>query len=187
MGGRDVSVLPPELRQAMIAQLMEIFENPGFPPELLAALQNQARTTGATRERERLLQRSGQFNAQGLFGSGPQVRSLEGIQREESESLLNSMNQIGFANANAAIQQIQNAFQGTGILGNIGLGEEQLGSNEQLRALQLAISRELGLGDLGLRGEMFGFERAIQELLLNLNLLQNFQGTEGTTQVPFPF
>ncbi len=176
---RDVNALPDELRSAMIAQLMEIFESPGFPPELLQGLQNQARTASATRERERLLRRSGEFNARGLFGSGPQVRALEDIEMEESEDLLNAMNQIGFANAQAAIQQIQNALQGTGMLGQLGLGEEQLASNELLRALQLSIGRELGLGDLGLREQQFGLERAIQELLMNLNLLSGFTGTGG--------
>lgn len=84
--------------------------------------------------------------------------------------------------------QLQQAGQqGLLNLGNLNLATESTSINEALArqgldldALQLAISRELGLGDLSLGQDTLELERQLQELLQNLLLQQNFFASEPT-------
>jgi len=132
--------------------------NPGFGEELLQRLMNQASTTGSLRERDRITRRGGDFAASGLFGSGLQGRAIQDIEAQESQALHGAQTEIGVADAEMAIQSISQALQ----------------------ALQIATSRELGMGNLqlgqgGLRVDEAGLalQAALQEWIQNMWLLQN--------------
>ena len=149
----------------------------GLPEDVLANLYNQADATSKGRERDRLLRRGGDFAASGLFGSGVQNRALQDIEAQESDALLGAKNDIGYANAQAAVQQVNQLLQALGMASGreLGLGQLNLGyGNLGLGYDQLALSRELGLGNLELgRGDL-ALQAAIQEWLINSGLWGRF-------------
>jgi len=154
----------------------------GFDQEVLDNLYNQADSTSKLRERDRLLRRGDDFAASGLFGSqgqgsGVKNRAMQDIEKQESNALQSANTDIGYANAQAAVQQVNqllNALQmATGRelgLGNLDLGYGNLGLGYD----QLAVSKELGLGNLDLgRGDL-ALQTALQEWLINSGLWSLF-------------
>lgn len=229
---REIKTLPPELLAALQASFQkllgtnpdallnqdlvsqaqntinQLLESPGLPEEVLRNAQNRVREGLATRERS-LLQRRGDLAAsRNAFGSGPQVRALEGIERDVSQELANQLTNISLEDARAAeraralglqssqglnnlllqAQQVAGGLQSAGQQGVLGLGNLNLASQStaiqealqrqglDLKALQLAISRELGLADVDIRQSQLELQRQLEEFMRNLFLQSNFFG-----------
>ena len=147
-----------------LRELIEgLMENPGFDPEILARMHSQAESGSKVRERDRVTRRGEDFAARGLFGSGLQGRSIQGIEAQESEALLGSKNQIEFANAQAAVQSISQAIEAI-----------NSGINQQLGNKGLNIQRMLGLGNLDLGRSQLGLQASLQEWMQNMMMMQNY-------------
>jgi hypothetical protein len=174
-GHREVDPLG-RLRSPFEDALLALLENPGMDPELLEGMRNNVRGASKNRERDRLLRRADDFNSRGIFSSGLTEEGLRDIEQDESTALLGSLNQIDYQNAMYTLQSLDRAFQGTLGLGNLNLAAEGLGSSEFLESLRLAISRELGLGDLALGQGRLDLDRQIQELMANLDITRLFGG-----------
>lgn len=194
------------LRPQFESQIQSLLGSQGFAPDLLLALENRVRSNLKGRENEELQRRGDIFAGRNQFGSGPQVRSLEEVERGTRESLAESFTNIGLESARAGEQSRALGFQGLNALGQIGLGEETLESNDFFRGAQTgaqgllglgglnlqgeniasqemrdlirsSIARELGLEDIDLRRDDLELQRQVQQLLINLEILSNFFGT----------
>lgn len=149
----------------------------GLPENVLANLYNQAATTGKNRERDRLMRRGDESAAAGLFGSGLNNRAMQDIEQQESGALQSAKTDIGYANAQAAVQQINQLLSALQMatgrelgLGNLDLGYGNLGLGYD----QLDLSRELGQGNLTLGQANLALQAAMQEWLQNIGIFGMF-------------
>lgn len=141
--------------QELIDRLMD---SPGFAPDVLDAMRNQARNQAKLTERDQIFRRGDEFAARGLFGSGLSRQAIQGIEQATGNALSSSMTNIDIANAQAQNQNWRAA----------------------IGAISAAIQRELGLGQLdlgqqglGLNWTQLGLDQAFREWLQNMWLAQN--------------
>jgi len=181
-GGFELPEFPsvdPAVIAGLTNSILELLENPGFPEEILQGARNRARGEGKNATRDAILRRGDDFSARGLFGSGLQTRDIERIETQGRRSIQDALAQIDFANAQQSLGSISTAFQGVNTLNSLGATE----FGGVLDALQLALSRDLGLRGLDLQELQLLSNNALQELLNSL-LLGQFPGFGGSTSTP---
>lgn len=194
--GEPADFLDPELLAQFEGVLARLFESPGFDPALLEQSRNQARGQGSRDLRDRTLRRSEDFAASNIFGSGLQNRDLERIENNQSQITANNLLGIDLENMQAAQRSIDQAISGTTALGGLNQQAQALALQEALGrsgigldALGIGVGRELGLEGLSLDRLRLEMERAIQELLLNLQfgaVGPSGSGSGGPNTGPFP-
>ena len=183
----ESSFIPDDVFGASIDRILQMLQHPGFPADVLADLQTGLRENSATRERSRLLRRSGDFAARGIFGSGVSTRDLERIETEEGASLRGEQRQLGLENARAALQSIQQALAGALGIGQLNFGERELEVREALQRAGLDLQRDLGFGQLDLGQGRLDLDRdsmAANLALQQIMLLLNQGGTFGGLNLP---
>ena len=184
----------------MKARLMDMFENPGMPTEILEDSRRQLMATNKNAMRDQLLRRAGQGSAKSLFDSGITQQGLAGIEAAGLDQLAGALTNLDLNNAQMANQSLGIAFGGANniananlrnkeaniqrMLGlkNIDLGYAGLDVEKSLGWGNINLQRQLGLGDLdirrgslGLQEQQLAQDRAMQEFLMNLQL-QGYYG-----------
>ena len=133
-----------------------LMDQPGFDPELLRSMRTQAKETVASGERNKLLRRGSGGAAKGMFGSGVEGQAVRGIEEEAGRMLTGALNQIDLSNAQAAQRSI----------------------DQVLNAIQLKISREIGLGNLSVAQGRLALDAAIQQILIQLEIWKNWYANQ---------
>jgi hypothetical protein len=156
--------------KAMAKSIQDTFANPGMDPEVLANMKNTASSAAKGREKTLLDRHANSMAGRGLFRSGITREGQLDIGSEVSEQLLDALNKIDMQNAQIAESALSRAFQGASSLGSL-----------DMQRMQNMISRGLGLGNLRLQELKINMQRAMQELMANLQI-QQYPGIADPTQ-----
>jgi hypothetical protein len=142
----------------------------GIPDDLFEEFRNRFTTESKLRERDRLLREEDVFASRNFARSGPKDLALFNVADSESEFRSNSLAELMGLDAQLSAQQRAAALSAVLGIGQLGLGAGNLG----LDTAQFRLAELLGQGNLDLGFLQFELERALQELLINLQLRQDF-------------
>ncbi len=185
---RDIDALPPGILDPFMEMLQDIMANPGFDEDILSGARVNIRENNAQNLRDAQLRRADEFAGRNLYGSGPQVRAIEDVERQVRGEEARQLTGLDLANAQAGLTSVNSAISGVNSLGGLNLGAEQLSIQEALgrqggllSLLSTASGRDLGLAGLDLEAQRLAMERAIQELMFRLQMSSGFTSSDGTT------
>jgi hypothetical protein len=99
-----------------------------------------------------------------------------GIEAQATDALLGAQNNLEMQNAMQALEGIRTGFGQITDMSNAHLRRLEAQIQRQLGMAGINLQRELGMGDLDLRRAGMEQERAMQELLMNLQLQGQYYG-----------
>jgi hypothetical protein len=131
-----------------IKELMQrLLYDGGMGDELRMDLRNQATNVAKMRERDRILRRSDEFAARGLFGGGQSKNAVMGIEAQESQTLQTALNEIEFQDAQMKAQSLRDAIQALNAQiawklgkGQLNVAREQMALQKLMHAEQMALN-----------------------------------------------